>query len=403
MDHVEELGADFFADPHATYRRWRDRGAVHEYRMPSGTRCWVITGYSECRTALADPRLAKSAAAFDELTGKQTTPFGTDGANLITNMLFSDPPDHTRLRKLVNAAFTAHTVRALRPRVEEITSGLLDRMAEQEQVDLVDAFAAPLPIAVISELLGVPLADRGRFRAWVNSWISVGSVTSADEDDEAVEAARAMTEYLTDLVRTTRERPGTDLLSALVRARDDGDKLSERELISMAFLLLVAGFETTINLIGNSVYALLCHPDQLLALRRDPSLVPAAVEEFLRYDGPVNHATFRYATEPVVFDGIEIPTGGLVSIALPAANRDPERFAHPDRLDVSRDAGGHIAFGYGIHFCVGAPLARLEAEIAFTQLLARFPNLGPAVPLERMRWQPSVRKRGLTALPVRLR
>jgi cytochrome P450 len=212
-----------------------------------------------------------------------------------------------------------------------------------------------------------------------------------------------MTEYLTDLVRATREHPGDDLLSALVRARDDRDQLSERELISMAFLLLVAGFETTVNLIGNSVYALLCHPDQLRALRSDPTLVPGAVEEFLRYDGPVNHATFRYATEPVVFDGTEIPIGGLVAVALPAANRDPRRFPCPDSLDVARDAGGHIAFGYGIHYCVGASLARLEAEIAFTQLLDRFPHLALAVPAEEVHWQPSVRKRGLTTLPVRLR
>lgn len=404
MDHVEELGADFFADPHATYRRWRDRGTVHQYRMPSGSPCWVITGYAASRAAMTDPRLAKSAASYDELIGRPSTPFGADGSYLIANMLFADPPDHTRLRKLVNAAFTAHTVRALRPRVEQITAALLDRMAEYHDVDvdLIEVFAAPLPIAVISELLGVPLADRERFRVWVNAWISVGSVVNADQAADAVTAARSMTEYLTGLVRATRESPRDDLLSALVRARDDRDQLSERELIAMAFLLLVAGFETTVNLIGNSMFALLRHPDQLAALRRDPSLVPGAVEEFLRYDGPVNHATFRYATEPVVVDGTEIPTGGLVSIALPAANRDPDRFPSPDRLDVSRDAGGHLAFGYGIHYCVGATLARLEAEIAFTQLLDRFPNLTLAVPADQIPWQASVRKRGLTTLPVRL-
>jgi cytochrome P450 len=395
-ERVEQLDGDFFADPYRYYRQWSERGSVHQVRLPAGTTEWVITGYAAGRAALADPRLRKGVAGADELLARHTgTPMSAGGRLLTTHMLGADPPDHTRLRRLVNKAFTARRVAALRPRVEEITAGLLDAMAGRDEVDLIASFAEPLPITVICELLGVRFADRDEFRGWTKTLL-----TSTNSRDTRALAAAEMARYLAGLVQAKRDEPTDDLLGALVQARDADDQLSETELVSTAFLLLVAGHETTVNLIGNGALALLRNPAQLRALQADPARVPAAVEEFLRYDSPVNVATLRYTEEPVVIDGVEIPAGQFVHVAIGSANRDPARFAEPDRLDVERTSNGHVAFGHGIHHCVGAALARLEGEIAFTGLLQRFPRLELAA--EDLEWQPSMRVRGLVSLPVRL-
>ncbi|WP_020672212.1 cytochrome P450 family protein [Amycolatopsis nigrescens] len=394
-DESEVLDDEFFADPHRVYRRLRERGSVHRLQYPTGLPGWVITGYAESRAALADPRLRKAVAGSEKLLSEHGRAVSNAGQSLTNNMLNADPPDHTRLRKLVNKAFTPGATEKLRPRIEEITAGLLDDMAARDEVDLMEAFAVPLPTTVICELLGVPFADRDEFRGWIITLLT------ADSRDRPA-AAREMTRYLTGLVQAKRERPADDLLSALVHARDEDDRLSERELVSTAFLLLVAGHETTVNLIGNGMHALLCDEKQLDALLADPALIPAAVEEFLRYDGPVNLATTRYTGEPVVIDGTEIPAGEFVHIALTSANRDPAKFDEPDRLDFDRESAGHVAFGHGIHYCVGAPLARMEAEIAFSALLRRFPRLRPAGPATAPHWLSSGRIRGLTALPVLL-
>jgi cytochrome P450 len=275
-------------------------------------------------------------------------------------MLNSDPPDHERLRRLVNKAFTARRVDRLRPRITEITAGLLDDMSTRSEVDLLASFAFPLPITVICELLGVPVADQHDFRTWS------ATIVSDTATPEVFQAhATAMIRYFIALLAAKRHEPADDLLSALISARDDGDRLSENELLSMAFLLLVAGHETTVNLIGNGVLALLLNPAELARLGADPSLIGGAVEELLRYVNPVNNATFRFAAEPVEIGGVRISRGDPVLVALSSANRDPSRFGDPDRLDLGRDSSGHLAFGHGIHYCLGAPLARLEAEIAF--------------------------------------
>ena len=312
-------------------------------------------------------------------------------------MLNSDPPDHHRLRTLVSKAFTARRVEQLRPRITAITASLLDGMSAERQVDLLAAFAFPLPVTVICELLGVPVADQDRFRAW-----SASIVSATVEPEVFTEHATAMLAYFRDLVAARRREPADDLLSALISARDEGDRLSEDELLSMAWLLLVAGHETTVNLIAGGMLALLLHPAELARLRAEPALLGRAVEELLRYTSPVNDATFRFAGEPLDLDGVAIGPGEVVLVSLSGANRDPARYPDPEGLDLGRDSGGHVAFGLGIHYCLGAPLARLEAEIAFRGLLERYGEMALAVRPDELRWRPSSLIHGLEALPIRL-
>ncbi|MCU1648771.1 MAG: Cytochrome monooxygenase PikC [Nocardia sp.] len=399
-DRIETIDEDFFADPHQHYRRWREHGPVRRVRFPDGVIRWVILGHAEGRAALADPRLRKNIAHVDALVSakRETPPMDPRQLALVTHMLNIDPPDHSRLRKLVSKAFTAHRVAELRPRIEQITGALLDRMDDHDEVDLLREFAVPLPITVICELLGVPPAERDDFQQWTGDLVGVVGL-----EEERTRASLAMIAYLTRLVRTKQADPADDLLSGLVQVGEDGDALTEAELVAMSFLLLVAGYETTVNLIANGTHALLRHPDRLHALRADPDAIPDAVEEFLRYDGPVNLSTVRYTTDPVHIADIHIPAGELVYIALEAANRDPARYPAPDNLDHTRDTSGHLAFGHGIHFCLGAPLARMEAHIAFSTLLQRFPNLHLSPTATTINWQSSTLIRGLLELPVRLR
>ncbi|MET9487362.1 cytochrome P450 [Nocardia sp. NPDC006630] len=399
-DRIETIGADFFADPHRHYRRWREYGPVRRVRFPDGVIRWVILGHAEGRAALADPRLRKNIAHVEALVSakRQTPPMNPRQIALLTHMLNIDPPDHSRLRKLVSKAFTAHRVAALRPRIEQITSALLDGIDGRDEVDLLREFAVPLPITVICELLGVPPAERDDFQQWTQDLVGV-----VGREAERTRASLAMIGYLTRLVRAKQATPADDLLSGLVQVGEDGDALTEPELVAMSFLLLVAGYETTVNLIANGTYALLQHPDRFHALRADPAAIPSAVEEFLRYDGPVNLSTVRFTTEPIHIADITIPADELVYIALEAANRDPARYPDPHILDPTRDSSGHLAFGHGIHFCLGAPLARMEAQIAFTALLQHFPNLYLSPIATTTAWQSSTLIRGLLELPVRLR
>jgi cytochrome P450 len=388
---VEYLGADYFSDPYSVHARLRAQHPVAQVIMPGGTPAWLVTGYAQARAALTDPRLHKLPKGW-------RPPPDSVLASLDLHMLNLDPPDHERLRKLVNKAFTAGRVAELRPRITAITAGLLDDMSTRREVDLLASFAFPLPITVICELLGVPVADRDQFRAWS------ATIVADTPSPEVFQAhATAMTGYFQTLMATRRREPADDLLSALISARDETDRLSENELLSMAFLLLVAGHETTVNLIASGVLALLLNPGELARLRADRSLLGTAVEEFLRYVNPVNNATFRFTGEPVEIGGVPIGPGEVVLVSLSGANRDPSRYADPERLDLGRDSGGHLAFGHGIHYCLGAPLARLEAEIAFAGLLERFGSMTLAVPPDELRWRPSTLIHGLESLPVRLR
>jgi cytochrome P450 len=397
---AEHLGADYFQNPLAYFGRMRDERPVTPVVLPHGDRVWLVTRYADVRAALADPRLHKQWAG--KLTAPDWVPDEVTGY-LSVHMLNADPPNHTRLRKLVSKAFTARRVAGLRPRVEAITASLLDAVetrlaAGEDTVDLIEAFAFPLPVTVICELLGVPTRDRAQFRQWSNA-----IVASEGEPGSFHAAGAAMYHYFTGLVAAKRAKPADDMVSALIEARDSGDSLNERELIAMLFLLLVAGHETTTNLIASGTLALLTSPAELDRLRSDPSLLPGAVEELLRYANPLNHATDRFTLEPVEIGGVTIPAREWVLCVTSSANRDPDRFGDPDRLDVRRDAGGHVAFGHGIHYCLGAPLARLEGEVAFGALLARFPALSLAADPATLRWRPSSLIHGLETLPVRLR
>jgi cytochrome P450 len=314
-----------------------------------------------------------------------------------SHMLNLSPPDHTRLRRLVSAAFTARRMKSMRGRIQEFTDDLLDAMAAADEVDLIEALALPLPIRLLTEMLGIPAQDTYAFHRWTMT------LTASPVPLEELETAGTdMLDYIRSLLAHKRREPGSDLLSALVAVRDGEDRLCEDELTSMAFLFLIAGHETTVSLIGNATAALLANPDQMARLRATPDLLPAAIEEFLRYDSPVQ-AALRYSTEPVEIDGVTIPADSVVLVSLLAANRDPARFDRPDQLDLNRADNQQVAFGYGIHHCLGAPLARLEGAIAIRSLLARFPRLRLAVPAEALRWRLSLVMHGLAELPVRLR
>jgi len=403
---AEQLGGDYFQDPHAHFARMRDDGPVTPVVLPNGgDRVWLVTRHADVRAALADPRLYKDWAG--KLTSPDWVPDAVTGY-LSAHLLNADPPDHTRLRKLVSKAFTARRVAGLRPRVEAITADLLDAMearfaAGEEAVDLIEAFAFPLPVTVICELLGVPVGDRNKFREWSHAFVA------SEGDPRAFRAAgTAMFYYFTELVAAKRAQPADDMVSALVAAwgaserGDSDDSLNERELIAMLFLLLVAGHETTTNLIASGALALLTHPAELDRLRADPSLLPGAVEELLRFVNPLNHATDRFTLEPVEIGGVTIPAREWVLCVTSSANLDPARFPDAERLDVERDATGHLAFGHGIHYCLGAPLARLEGEVAFGALLSRFPSLSLAAEASTLRWRPSSLIHGLETLPVHL-
>ncbi|MGA5317529.1 cytochrome P450 family protein [Streptomyces pseudogriseolus] len=387
------LGGSFTRDPYPVYARLRARGPVHRIRMPEGgALAWLVVGYEAGRAALTDPRLSK-----DWSKASPDLPLGAVSSG--PHMLRADPPDHTRLRKLVAREFTTRRVEELAPRIQKTTDALLDRMlaAPDGRADLVEALSFPLPISVICELLGVPDLDRESFRTWSNDAIG------ASDPDVRKAAAASMAQYLATLVEGKRRQPGEDLMSALIHSADeDGDRLSPEELLGMAWLLLVAGHETTVNLISNGTLALLTHPEQLAALRADPTLMDNAIEEMLRYDGPVETPTFRFTTEPVTIGDTVVPGGGeLVLVALADADRDPARFPTPDRFDITRDARGHVAFGHGIHHCLGAPLARLEARIAFGTLLDRCPDLTLDIHPAAVTWRPGMMIRGPQSLPVR--
>jgi cytochrome P450 len=399
---TETLGEALFTIPdgpqrHAAYAELATIAPVHRIRLPTGEPAWLITDHDEVRRALQDPRLVKSHTAL-VLLGRDRLPPDVFAA-MAHSMLNSNPPDHTRLRRLVTAAFTRRRVEQLAPRIQQITDALLDALGNAVQVNLIDAFAYPLPLTVICELLGVPVDCRAEFRAWSGT-IVTGMLGNPDE---YVVACTAMVNYLHELLEAKRAAPADDLLSALLAVRDGEDRLSEHELTSMAVLLLIAGHETTVNLIGNGVRVLLTHLEQLTLLHAQPHWLPAAVEELLRFDSPLQVATFRLAAEPISIGGVTIPAGEVVIPALLAANRDPACTAQPDALDITRTDTAHLAFGHGIHHCLGAPLARLEGRIALGTLLARFPRLRLAVPAEQLTWRCSVLMNGLAALPVILR
>ena len=386
------MDPEFVADPYPTYHRLRTEDPVHH--SPLGF--WVLTRYDDVVTALRDPRLAKEAIA-SFVAARFGAPVPATGLS----MLDRDPPDHTRLRGLVSKAFTPRVVEGLRPRIQQIVDALLDGAAARGSMDLIEEFAYPIPVIVICEMLGVPVEDHEHFKGWSLDIARGLDLIWLGPDSEvgrrSIAARQALADYFRGLIAQRRAAPRTDLLSGLIAAEEAGDKLNEVELLATCILLLIAGHETTVNLIGNGTLALLRHRDQLERLQREPGLIGSAIEELLRFDGPVQR-TARIPSEDVTIGRHTIAKGEMVMPFIGAADRDPAQFPEPDRLDLSRSDNRHIAFGWGIHFCLGAPLARLEGQIAINTLVRRLPKISLATDVPEYRQ--SLTLRGLKALPV---
>ncbi|MFD9815069.1 cytochrome P450 [Streptomyces sp. NPDC059080] len=406
MNHIptpELFTWEFATDPYPAYAWLRENSPVHRTQLPSGVEAWLVTRYADARQALADQRLSKNPVHHaEDAQGKSKTGIpGERSANLMTHLLNIDPPDHTRLRRLVSKAFTPRRVAEFTPRVQELTDELIDGFAARGEADLIHEFAFPLPIYAICDLLGVPHEDQDDLRDWAGMMIRHGKGPRGG----VARAVKKIRAYLTELIHRKRAELGDDLISGLIRASDHGEHLTEEEVVAMCFVLLFAGFETTINLIGNGAYALLRNPAQRELLQKslaagDTDLLTTGIEELLRYDGPVELATWRYATEPLEIGGVEISKGDPVLVVLAAADRDPARFDAPDTLDLRRTDNPHLGYGHGIHYCLGAPLARLEGRTALATLLTRLPDLQLAVEPEELRWRGGLIMRGLRTLPV---
>jgi cytochrome P450 len=379
LGSADWFSQDFLADPYPHYARLRQSDPVH---FDASRRTWLLTRYRDIEAILRDD---------DNFSAEQ---------GIATSMLVTDPPDHTRLRTLVSKAFTARTVQRLAPRVQQLVDGLLDATAERGEMDAIADFAYPLPITVIAELLGVEPEQRDFFReASTKIAVAMGPVSDPAVAARAFEGRNHLLSYFDGLIRRRKEDPREDLLTALIQAEERGDFLTHGELLAMLLLLLVGGHETTVNLIGNGLLALLRHPAQLELLRTEDGIEKRAVEELLRYDSPVQYSG-RVVRKPVELGGKHLNPGEYVRMLFAAANRDPDEFADPDRLDLHREPRAHLAFGAGIHFCLGAQLARLEGQIALSTIVRRFPRVQLAT--TQLRWRPAPVLRGLESLPIKL-
>ena len=387
------LSARMARNPYPAYDRLRTRDPVHHSRLMD---LWVMSRHADVDAVLRDfRRFSNDQGKRDPARRRRSTlPPIPD-----PSLLFLDPPDHTRLRTLVNKAFTPKAVAALEPRIREMAHELLDAAERPGGFDLMEGLANPLPVMVIAEMLGVPLEDRAQFREWSNRRARlVEPLVGARALRIGNEASKALDAYFRSIIRQRRAEPRDDIISALAHVEEEGDRLTEREMLGLLRLLLVAGNETTTNLIGNGMLALLRHPQQLQALRDDPGRIPAAVEELLRYDSPVQ-ASLRLVLEDCGVNGIPLRRHDNILLLNGAANRDPAAFDHPGQLDIGRRDNNHVAFGRGIHFCLGAPLARLEGRVAIEVLLERYPSLG--LVSDRPAYRNSIVLRGLETLPVR--
>ncbi|HLW68051.1 MAG TPA: cytochrome P450 [Gemmataceae bacterium] len=389
----------FKASPYDYYAKLRAESPIVRTTLPTGEPGWLISRYDDAVAVLKDERFVKDRA--NALTPAQLARepwFRKLFRSLNHQMLSKDPPDHTRLRALVSQAFTPRLIEQMRDRIQALADELLEPIQARGRLDLIHDFALPLPSIVIAEMLGVPAKDRHAFHRW--STALLGAAQTKRHLFYAVPNVLQFMRYLRKLIAKRRAEPRNDLVSAMIQAEEAGDRLNPEELRAMTMLLLVAGHETTVNLIGNGMLALMQHPDQMEKLRRDPGLIRLAVEELLRFTCPVDFATDRLARQDVSMGGLTIPRGELVFVILTSANRDERQFPNPDKLDITREPNRHLAFGLGPHFCLGAPLARLEGQLAINTLLRRLPNLRLPVKPSELRWRRGLLLRGLQALPV---
>jgi cytochrome P450 len=394
------LPSEFFTNPgpspHAATTELRSKCPVHRIDVPPGAEAYAVLGNKVVEEALGDPRLSKQV---ENLPPQYRDKAVANSLLVVGNLGFADPPKHTRLKKPISRAFLPGTVARLGPRIQDIVDDLIDDFPESGEVDLLTAFALPLPLITICEYLGIPVEDRPLFLHW-------SYVLSQDPlqhpEEELKTASEEFADYFTKLVAERRGNLSDDLLSEIIRARDSG-VYSEQELLSTILLLIIAGHKTVANMLGNGTALLLRHPAQLAALRTDPTLIPSAIEEILRYEGSANWASLRVAAEDMRLGGVDIPRGSFVHLSLSAAGHDPEVYDDPERFDITRSPNRHLSFGHGPHFCIGAPLARLQGEIAFSTLLRRLPRFELAVPEEEVVWlADSSLSRGLEALPIRV-
>lgn len=379
-------------DPYRRYNALRDQAPVHHVRTPDGAPAWLVTRYDDVRAAFTDPRLSvdKRFSRTDGEHGSSLPP------ELDAHLLNRDPPDHTRLRRLAAAAFTPRRVADLRPAVERTVSTLLDGLAGDGHAELIGSLAAPLPLRVMHELLGLPTQASVDFRMWTNTLLSA----DANQPAQSRSAMANMRRFLIEQVAHKRARPGNDLLTGLLAAREDDDRLTDDELVAMLFLLMFAGYDNTAALIGNVVHALLTNAELPAAVRTGSLALDELVDGVLRWNPSFPLAVRRFARESITIAGQKIPAGDRIWLCLASANRDPEQFTKPDELGIVDMRRPHLSFGHGIHYCLGAPLARLQTIVAVTSLLDRFPGIRLAVPAHTIRWRESFRLRGLVALPV---
>ncbi|MDI5968834.1 cytochrome P450 [Streptomyces sp. SL13] len=394
------LPSEFFTDPgpspHAATTELRSKCPVHRINIPPGAEAYAVLGNKVVEEAFGDPRLSKQV---ENLPAQYRDKATASSLLVVGNLGFADPPKHSRLKKPISKAFLPGTVARLRPRIQDIVDDLIDAFPESGEFDLLSAFALPLPLIAICEYLGIPVEDRPLFQEW-SYVLSQDPLQHAESELKA--ASEEFADYFTKLVAERRNDLRDDLLSELIRARDE-EVFSERELLSTILLLIIAGHKTVANMVGNGTTLLLLHPEQLATLRTTPELIPSAIEEILRYEGSAAWASLRVAAQDMRLGGVDIPKGSFVHLSLSGAGHDPEVYDDPERFDITRSPNRHLSFGHGAHFCIGAPLARLQGEIAFSTLLRRLPRFELAVPPEEIAWiADSSLSRGLEALPVRL-
>lgn len=384
---------DFYLNPYLTYRQLQIEDPVHL----SSIGVWIITNYADVSKALRDPRLSSKPSEISSYSQRQ------QGNSLVTNFIsdilfFRDPPDHTRLRRLIGKVFNTRLVEEMRPRIQEIVNELIKQIEEKGDLDIIADFAKPLPVTVISQILGIPVEDRYQLKQW-SHWLGYifDPMKASDISSQLTQSIVEFREYLTELIAKRRQKPENDLITALIQARDEQDKLSEEELLVTCMLLFASGEETTVNLIGNGVLSLLRHPDQLEKLRQKPSLIQSAVEELLRYESPLQ-ISGRTAIENIEIGGKLIKKGPPVFLILGAANRDPAQYHNPDQLDITRPNNNHFAFGDGIHYSMGAALARTQGQIAINTLVQKLPNL--KLQTNKLEWRENIFLRGLKKLPI---